>query len=150
MLNLIQEVYSMKQEKSCGALIFRKHDNEIQVLIIRQVQGHWCFPKGHTEHNETEHETALREIREETGLKIEITDIFRHSLSYSPNEGVNKEVVYFIAVNPHGKEKVQVEELSEIHWVSIHEARQLVTYDNDADLLEKAVKCLKDHPEVLK
>jgi 8-oxo-dGTP pyrophosphatase MutT (NUDIX family) len=101
------------------------------------------------EHNETEQETALREIREETGLQVELTDIFRHCLSYSPKAGVYKEVVYFIAVKPRGTEKVQEEELSEIHWVSIHVARQLVTYDNDADLLEKAVKCLREHPEVL-
>jgi 8-oxo-dGTP pyrophosphatase MutT (NUDIX family) len=148
MINLFQEV-SMKQEKSCGALVFRKNSGETEVLIIRQVQGHWCFPKGHVEKKETEHETALREIKEETGLSVTIIDGFRETLSYSPKAGVWKEVVYFIAGNPKGKVKVQEEELSEIHWVSVGKARSLITYSNDASMFEKALSYLNDHPEAL-
>ena len=42
----------MKYEKSCGAFVFRIHENKDEVLLIRQVQGHWCFPKGHVEKDE--------------------------------------------------------------------------------------------------
>ena len=58
----------MKYEKSCGAVIF---DGD-KVLVIQQVKGHWGFPKGHVENGETEIETALREIKEETNLDVEI------------------------------------------------------------------------------
>ena len=47
----------MEKEKSCGAVIFRKQKSELEVLIIRQNEGHWCFPKGHVEGKETEQET---------------------------------------------------------------------------------------------
>ena len=139
----------MKQEKSCGALIFRHENGKDEVLIIKQVQGHWCFPKGHVEKGESEIETAKREIREETGLKVKILDGFRKTLIYSPKEGVNKEVVYFAAVVKGGHLKIQEEELSEIHWVTFDEARSLVTYDNDAQMFEKAAAFITENREVL-
>lgn len=139
----------MKQEKSCGALIFRLHEGIKEVLIIKQVQGHWCFPKGHVEKYETEKETALREIREETGLKVRIMDGFRETLGYSPKENVFKEVVYFIAVPLSAHIRVQKEELTEIHWVSFEKAERLITYDNDRQMFEKAVRYLEDHGDML-
>ena len=36
-----------KKEKSCGAVIIRRNNETVQYLLIHQVQGHWCFPKGH-------------------------------------------------------------------------------------------------------
>ena len=57
-------------EKSCGAVIFDSRKKDARVLIIRQLAGHYCFVKGHIEPNETEADTALREIKEETGLTI--------------------------------------------------------------------------------
>lgn len=139
----------MKQEKSCGALIFRRNNDTNEVLIIRQVQGHWCFPKGHVEKHETETETAMREIREETGLTVKIIDGFRQTLGYSPKENVFKEVVYFIGVPVKGHLRVQEEELSGISYVTFAEARSLITYANDAEMFEKAVTYLEEHPEVL-
>ena len=58
----------MKQEKSCGAIILRKQNKTIETLLVKHTKGHWAFAKGHVEENETEEETALREIKEETGL----------------------------------------------------------------------------------
>ena len=54
----------MKNEKSCGCIII---DNG-KVLLVKQTAGHWGFPKGHVETNETEIETAIRETKEETNL----------------------------------------------------------------------------------
>ena len=59
------------REKSCGAVIFRKK-KDIEVLVIRQNEGHWCFPKGHVEGEESEQETAQKETigeRTENRLK---------------------------------------------------------------------------------
>ncbi len=128
----------MKYEKSCGAFVFRIHEKKYEVLLIRQVQGHWCFPKGHVEKDESEEETALREIKEETGLKVKIVPGFRESLSYSPKEHVMKDVIYFTAKPKGGKIRVQQEELSEIHYVSFDEAIQRGTYENDLRMVENA------------
>lgn len=128
----------IKYEKSCGAVVTRIKDQKREFLIIHQVQGHWCFPKGHMEGDETEAETARREIREETGLIVSLDTGFRTSTHYSPSPGIMKEVVYFLAIPEGGKEKVQKEELQEEKWVSLEEAYGVLTFDNDADILRQA------------
>jgi len=42
----------MEKEKSCGAVIVKEDAERLYALVIRQNQGHWCFPKGHVEKNE--------------------------------------------------------------------------------------------------
>lgn len=133
----------MKKEKSCGAVIFRRRHETIQYLLIHQIQGHWCFPKGHVEGNETEHETAQREIKEETNLTVTFIDGFRYSLNYSPSEGISKDVVYFLAGYAKGKEKAQEEELQGMGWFTYDEALATITFDNDRSLLVSADHFLK-------
>ncbi len=133
----------MRQEKSCGAVIVRNELEDLEVLLIHQVQGHWCFPKGHVEKDETEIETARREIQEETGLSVEFEEGFRTSTSYSPKENVMKEVVYFLARPIGGVIKPQLEEVSELQWVTLVQAQALITYENDLKLLHQAVNYLK-------
>lgn len=135
----------MKQEKSCGAVIYRDGENGFEWLLIRQNQGHWCFPKGHVKDGESEHETASREVKEETGLDIGFVDGYRATTVYSPEEGVMKEVVYFLGQPCGGEEMVQAEELSEMRWCSNIDAAALITYDSDTSLLRKAIRFLKDH-----
>ena len=80
-------------EKSCGAIIF----NEDKVLVVKQTSGFYGFPKGHVEIGETEKETAIREVKEETGLDIKIISDKRYTQSYIVKENVHKDVVFFIA-----------------------------------------------------
>ena len=82
----------MRTEKSCGAVVFRNKNDNIQVLLIRHLNGgHWAFPKGHVEKGETEEQTALREILEETGLAVELDNRYRQVVSYSPKKDVVKD-----------------------------------------------------------
>ena len=133
----------MIKEKSCGAVVYRKTNDELQVLVIHQVQGHWCFPKGHVEDGEEEMETASREIMEETGLKVEYDDGFRETTSYSPKPGVMKKVVYFLARPAGGDESVQESEVTEMKWVRPVQAMAALTYADDARLLRKALRFIK-------
>lgn len=128
----------MKQEKSCGAVVYRRHEGKTEILLIRHVNGgHWAFPKGHVEKGETEEETALREIREETGLKVKLDTGFRESVRYSPKPGVMKDVIYFAAKAKKTKNaKRQEEEVTDLCWLRPKEALVLVTYDNDKKILE--------------
>lgn len=87
----------MFHEKSCGAIVYRKFHGNIEILLIKHVNsGHWSFPKGHIEIGETEYQTALREIKEETGIDVLIDTSFREIVSYSPKKDTNKVVVYFL------------------------------------------------------
>lgn len=133
----------MEHEKSCGAVILKKEDG-IKVLLVQMKNGgHFAFPKGHVEGNETEHETATREILEETALRVDFVDGFRESVSYSPKEGVTKEVVYFLATPKIEKFVPQEEEILSIKWLDEFEALSAVTYENDRNILQKALNFFK-------
>ncbi|MGF3072883.1 bis(5'-nucleosyl)-tetraphosphatase [Facklamia sp. P12945] len=129
----------MKKEKSCGAVIYYKDNQDFLFLLIQHENGgHWAFPKGHIEKGETEEETALREIKEETGLEVELNNQFRETTLFSPKKDVMKEVVYFIAKTNSNKVTRQLEEVSQFIWLPYQEALDKITYSNDKDLLVKA------------
>ncbi len=131
----------MSKEKSCGALVCNRDGEKLKILILKhRLGGHWSFPKGHVEHGETEQETALREVLEETGLKIRLVQNFREKVSYSPKLGVDKDVVYFLGYADDSHTIMQEEEVSEINWVDIAEAHEFLTYYNDKQLLRSAKK----------
>ncbi len=127
----------MKQEKSCGAVVFRRKDSgKLRILLIRhQNGGHWAFPKGHVEREETEEETACREIREETGLKVKLDTGFRYMVTFSPKPGVMKDVVYFGAETDKKDVKRQEEEIRDVGWFKPDEALETITYENDKGVL---------------
>lgn len=134
----------MKKEKSCGAIILRKNNKEIETLLLKHNAGHWAFAKGHVEGNETEEETARREIKEETNLEVDIDTNFRTSVVYSPMEGVEKEVVYFLAYKKDGEEKPQLEEISKIKWENLNNAINQVTFENDKEIIRKVQQYLEN------
>lgn len=126
----------MKKEKSCGAVIYRIHEESPEILLIQHKNGgHWAFPKGHVEGNETEEETALREIREETSLEVRLDSDFRQVVTYSPKRGVSKDVVYFSAQYMSGVPTPQEEEVFRVCWLCSKDALEAVTFDNDKSVL---------------
>ena len=76
----------MVLEKSCGAIVYTIENGEIKYLIVEEASGSHSFPKGHMENEETEEETALREIREETNLE----KMSPHSRDFSQELGDRK------------------------------------------------------------
>ena len=135
----------MNYEKSCGAIVFRKFHGNIELLLIKHANGgHWSFPKGHVEAGETEVETAIREIREETGIEVMIDPTFREIVSYYPKRDIKKDVIYFIAKAKTYDYTPQEEEISQIKWVELDRVHQLLTYDNDKQLVNKARQIMKD------
>lgn len=130
----------MKKEKSCGAIVLSSHNGSRNVLLIKHENGgHWAFPKGHIENDETEIETARREIAEETGLSVEISSAFRKAVSYSPAEGITKEVIYFLAFAGNEEIQKQDAEVTDYLWLPMNEALEKVTYANDKYILQTAI-----------
>lgn len=127
----------MKKEKSCGAVVYRQGETGVEVLMIKHKNGgHWAFPKGHVEKNETESETALREIQEETGLAVDLDTGFRETVTYSPKAGVMKDVIYFAAKVKANDARPQPEEVLELRWEPQDQALALVTYATDRSVLQ--------------
>ena len=135
----------MSYEKSCGAVVFRKYHGNIELLLIKHVVGgHWSFPKGHVEPGETEEQTALREIKEETGIDVELNTSFREVVSYSPKRDTTKDVIYFLGKAKTFQYTPQEEEIAQIKWVEIKLAHSFLTYDNDKQLVNKAKPMIRD------
>lgn len=137
-------IIMIKYEKSVGAIIyFIDEQQKIYYLVQQHVNGnHWAFAKGHVEANETEEETALREIEEETGITEVTLDMkFRESNVYSPKENVEKEVIYFTAetskATAFAVENQEIE-IQEILFLPYEAAIDQVTFPNDKLILEKA------------
>lgn len=125
------------KEKSCGAVIFRKQQNKYQYVLVQQKYGlHFGFPKGHVEKNESEIMTACREVKEETGLDIEIFDQIREQTRYSPRPGVIKDVVYFLAKAKSHILNKQEEEIADAIWVDESDVLSKLSYKTDKQLFK--------------
>lgn len=141
----------MKHEKSCGALVYRTKNNSSELLLIKhKFGGHWSFPKGHVEKGENEFQTALREVKEETGLDIALKDGFRESVMYFPRPNIRKKVVYFLGEALTDEVHKQEEEISETMWMSLEEADSVVTFENDKNLIRRAKEFLIDGDDLEK
>lgn len=130
----------MKYEKSCGAVVLRNIESKLEVLLVEQRAGHCGFPKGHVENNETEIETAIREVKEETNIDIEIIEGFREVTHYSPFKNTSKEVVFFLGKPLNFDKEKQEEEINIVDWYSIEDALvNKITHEVNREKLEKAV-----------
>lgn len=133
----------MKKEKSCGAVLYLDKDNERYYLIEKMNLGHYSIVKGHVENNETEEETALREIKEETSLDVILDTNFRHTIFYSPKENVIKDVIFFVGKIIGGVSKAQPEEVDQILFLTYDEAYDILTYESDKETLKLAKEYLE-------
>ena len=134
----------MIHEKSCGAVIYALRGGERLWLVEHMRQGHTSLCKGHVEAGETEHDTARREIREETGLAVTFHDGFRERIEYSPYEGCVKEVIFFLAEAAGMDTTPQPEEVASIQWLPLDEALAALTYPDDRRILSAAAAALGD------
>lgn len=126
----------MKYEKSCGAIVV---DDE-KVLLVKHNAGHWDFPKGHVEEGETEIETAIREVKEETNIDIKIEKENRYISEYSPKENVMKTVIYFIGEKVGGEDKPQIEEVSDVEWIDVNKAVERITHQRSKEIMMQVIK----------
>ena len=128
----------MKKEKSCGAVVYKVIDNIYYFLIEKMKAGHYSLPKGHVEDNESEVQTAYREIKEETNLDVIIDEKFKETITYSPYENCIKDVVFFIAEAKSENIVNQECEVSEISFLPFDKAYKKLTHNDDKNVLTKA------------
>lgn len=135
----------MIYEKSCGAVVFTIINNEIKYLLIRNLHGIYGFPKGHIEKDETEKETALREVKEEVGINITLIDNFRITDEYRvpQKQNVTKQIVYFLGEYYNQDFIYQKEELSDALLVNYEKAISLFQYESSKRILKEANDFLK-------
>src|SRR5712692_2807992 len=135
------------EERSAGAILFNGIGSTRRYLLLRYPAGHWDFPKGNVEKGETEGQTVLREVREETGLDdVKLIDGFRRNIEYfylRERKSIHKEVVFLLAETKTDDVKISFEHQA-FGWFSFQEALENVTYNNSRRILLQAQKYLEE------
>jgi 8-oxo-dGTP pyrophosphatase MutT (NUDIX family) len=131
----------MIEETSAGIVIFRKEGSKNLFLLLHYPSGHWDFVKGKMEVNETTHQTAIRETKEETGITdIRFVENFEEWIEYNfqyQGELIHKKVVFFLAETK--TEKVEIShEHQNYTWTDYNTAMEKTTFDNAKTVLTRA------------
>lgn len=131
----------MNDAISCGGVVF--FEGKILILyknLNNRYKG-WVLPKGTLESGETFEETALREVKEETGVTAKLIKFIDSSYySFFVKEGiVNKEVKWFLmsADTPYSKPQRE-EYFIESGYFSYEETLKLLKFDNEKNIVKKA------------
>ena len=137
----------MLHEKSCGAVVFFK-SIQTKYLLLQYEAGHWDFVKGNVELNESEVETVLRELREETGIVAsQVIGGFREQIQYfyrRQGETIQKEVVFYLIQADTERVELSFEHVGS-EWLDYQHALERLTFKNAREVLQKAHDFLEKH-----
>jgi 8-oxo-dGTP pyrophosphatase MutT (NUDIX family)/putative flippase GtrA len=134
-------------EYSCGAVVFTGEGAERRYVIIQSKEGIYGLPKGHIEAGETEQECALREILEETGLRVRLVDGFRTETSHpfrKNGEDRIKHVTYFLAEYEGQELCAQDSELDGIALMDFATAIYAIQYEDTRGVVTAAHHFLEE------
>jgi 8-oxo-dGTP pyrophosphatase MutT (NUDIX family) len=134
------------EERSAGAVVFREDGSEGRRYLLLFNAGRWDFPKGNREEGETEIQTVLREVGEETGLThLSVIPGFRRVIEYyyrRDGKNVHKRVVYILASTKEGDVKISTEHQG-FGWFPFAEAVRRATYENSKNTLAEAERFVR-------
>jgi len=141
------------KEFSFGAIVYKMLDNDPVFLLVSSKRNQlWGFPKGHAEKDESELETATREIFEETGIsKVEFIENFRQEdvymindfLSDTKSSRVEKHSVYFLALALDDALNFDKNEISKLGWFDLKQALGLLYFVNQRKFISLAYNLIK-------
>ena len=136
----------MKNATSCGGVVIYKGKILLLFKNYQDKYNGWVLPKGSMEEGETYEQTAIREVKEETGVTAEIVEyVDETSFEFNTAEGrVNKHVKWFLMKSQNYFSKPQREEFFEDSgYYKYHEAYHLLYFANEKQILEKAYEQYK-------
>ena len=132
----------LRKEKSCGCIIINNNNKVLLVYEKRKGRDFWDFPKGHMEEGENEIETAIREVKEEVGLDVEINKEKRYVLNYIIRDEIDKTTVLYLAKPKNETITIQQSEIGQTKWCDFDEALNTLTYDNWKEIFKQVIKDL--------
>ena len=129
----------MKREFSAGGVVVK--DGKVLMIHVRTLSGRkvWTFPKGHIEKGESREEAALREVEEETGVRAKIKkELGNFTYFFRDKDGkLVKKTVYWFLMEPIEETEIKTpEEVIEVKWVELEDAKKLVQYDSDKRIIQ--------------
>lgn len=129
------------KERSFGAVVV---DEKGRYLLVKhRYGGHWDFPKGHMEGDESPLEAAMREVLEETGLELELFGEHVLKSAYSPKSGVEKTVDFYIG-RGIGIVEIQEAEIEDYGYFTFEEALLKITYEESKAVLREASELISE------
>jgi 8-oxo-dGTP diphosphatase len=143
----------IKYLRSAGGVIFRINHNQVPEVALIAVKNRrlWTLPKGMINKGEDATATALREVKEETGLVGKIIEMLGESTYWfylkEKNMRCKKTVQYFLMSYEDGEINSNCSEVDDVQWVPIDEALERLFYKSDKLIMQKArlrfskVKC---------
>ena len=142
-------------QRSAGGVVVRRHQGQIEVALI-QVMGkagpRWQLPKGWLEKGEDSAAAALREVREETGLQVEILDKLP-TIDFWFYEGkdtrVHKFVAFYLMRAIGGDVAQHDSEVTAVKWFPLEEAIQALAFESERELVQEAGRRLAKNPDWL-
>ncbi len=134
---------AIKNQISSGGVIVRSKNGVTEIALVAVKGGNvWCLPKGIVDRGEKPEETAVREVREETGLtgtiKEKIGDVSYWYYIKEENARCRKTVHYYLMDYQAGDTKDHDSEVDEASWFTLDEALKKVSYKGDREIIAKA------------
>jgi bis(5'-nucleosidyl)-tetraphosphatase len=132
---------------SAGGVVHRAEAGQLQIVLVHRRQPPlWALPKGTPNSGETLSETAIREVTEETGLRVEIEEPIR-AISYFFVHGRTRfhKTVHFFLMRPvGGRLEDHDHEFDEVRWMQVEEALGLMTHATEREVLSRGVELLAE------
>ncbi|MYD36790.1 MAG: NUDIX hydrolase [Dehalococcoidia bacterium] len=147
-----EERSGIQYDVSAGGVVVRcTPDARLEVVICRRASTDlWALPKGTPEPGETREETALREVREETGLSVAIIGDLGSVRYTFMAEGVlhDKRVYQYLMEPTGGSINDHDGEFDSVEWLPLEPATLArMTYDTDVEVLNRAILAMADNPD---
>ena len=131
---------------SAGGIVYRIQQQKVQVVLISVGHSHrWQLPKGRVDPGEAIEDTALREVREETGISAEILasinkiDYWFYEGPRYPRKRVHKYVHFFLMRYLTGQTEDHDQEVNEARWVPAERALAMLTFESERRMLNDAL-----------
>lgn len=133
-------------EVSCGAVVYKKDHNKVQILLVKQRSDHmgWGIPKGHMERGENYLTTACREVKEETGVSIKVLTRLPHVTLEKRTH--NKIVIPYLAIqtcNSNPTSNHEASEVAEVKWFDVDDLPTIYYYQKP--IIDAALLILKGY-----
>ena len=138
----------MKFEFSAGGIVYKKSQDQTKILVSKHSAHHgWVFPKGligDKLEGEKKEETAIREVKEETGIDGEIEKALKPVTYWYVLEGekIKKTVYYFIMKFVGGSTEEHDNEMEEVEWIDYNDVSKRLTYPSDKEAWEQAKRLI--------
>ena len=141
----------MQEAMSAGGVVYRQEDGRLLIALCGRIRsGTWNLPKGTPDVGENVEETALREVKEETGLDVEIQSPLGE-IEYYFSRGkqrFHKRVHFYLMAECGGSFDEHDPEFDVVQWFPAVEAMSALTFSTESEVVRRAIAMLSTETSV--